>query len=432
MQLWLTPRPQPNTRIHPPTVCPQPGCGGRRFHLHQVVAKDVRDTPAVAASAAASSLGLAGRSTRVQGTRQTTRPTTATAAATVMRMHPVPHPPVRRRVSVHRYTCCRCRRTFRMYPAGVERGGVSVGVQRLAAALHLLGLSFRDVSRALGLLGVALGKSRAHALVAPRLRGLARRGVAPLLTRVEVAEVVETAVEGAGAATGQPGAWIWIHGRQLALRRAVDRRGRAALVVDGIDRDTYQAVERWVRGTLTGFGVDVDVVFPAPGSRRRRAMLGGLEVGLDVGLDVGTVVGLDEGSEQRDAAIASGAGEGGRDAGGVTQVRVVANSSGRPCHAQHLGAGLAGDPWHAGDRGRAVGWCCDIATGTRVAARPRGLDRLARSTPRLAVARAWRERVGAVLRSAGRRPPGLRCGGPRRSNARAGTGWLPRRLLGEG
>lgn len=295
MQLWLTPRPQPNTRIHPPTVCPQPGCGGRRFHLHQVVGKGLRDTPPSSTAAA----------------RPPARPATApgTHPGTLSAAQPVKPPATRattpRRVAVHRYTCCRCRRTFRAYPAGVDRGSVAVGIQRLAAALHLLGLSFRDVSRALGLLGVALGKSQAQALVAPRLRGLERRGVPALLKRVEVT----------GEGSGRPAAWIWIDGRKLTLRRAVDHRGRAALVVDDIDRETYQAVERWVRGTLSGFGVDVDVVFPVLGARRRRAMLGGLDAGQgeacgERDTDGSGGAGPGDAAELKDADIADG-GDGG-------------------------------------------------------------------------------------------------------------------------
>lgn len=32
------------TQFREPTTCPQPGCGGVRFQLHQAVAKPLRDT----------------------------------------------------------------------------------------------------------------------------------------------------------------------------------------------------------------------------------------------------------------------------------------------------------------------------------------------------------------------------------------------------
>ncbi len=255
MQLWLAFGAQPDPRIQPPAACPHPGCGGRRFRLHQVVVKGVRDAA----------------------------PTRAGAPAAASRV-----------VDVHRYTCRRCRRTFRAYPASVGRGSVSTPVQRLAAALRLLGLSFRDVSRALAVLGVALGKSQAQALIAPRLRGLDRRGIAPLFDRVEIAgppagdraaRVADqpsgdrgarvTGRGGAAPCAPAPAASVWIHGRRLALRRAVDPRGRVALVVDDVDRETRRAVDAWVRDTLRGFGIEVEVVFPTRRAPRRAAEVPG-------------------------------------------------------------------------------------------------------------------------------------------------------------
>lgn len=265
MQLWLALGPQPDTRIRLPATCPHPGCGGRRFRLHQVVAKRVRDAVPLPPT-----------------------PTPRAGSATVPPSPAPPPPPLAsparataapRVATLHRYTCRRCRRTFRAYPAGVDRGGVSTGVQRMAAALRLLGLSFRDVSRALAVLGVTLGKSQAQALVAPRLRGLERRGsaIAPLFKRVAPAgqpgrdrhprDGARRRPAPAGLAP-PPTASVWIHGRQLALRRAVDPRGRVALVVDDIDRETRRAVDAWVRDTLRGFGIDVEVVFPTRRARR--------------------------------------------------------------------------------------------------------------------------------------------------------------------
>jgi len=45
-------------------------------------------------------------------------------------------------VRVHRYEYSRCRRTFRVYPAGVTPAHVSLRVKGLAAMLSLLGLSY--------------------------------------------------------------------------------------------------------------------------------------------------------------------------------------------------------------------------------------------------------------------------------------------------
>lgn len=46
---------------------------------------------------------------------------------------------------VHRYRCNACNRTFRVYPAGVDRSSISHRVRRLAAIAWALGMSSRDV-----------------------------------------------------------------------------------------------------------------------------------------------------------------------------------------------------------------------------------------------------------------------------------------------
>jgi hypothetical protein len=66
-----------------PTLCQYPKCGGRHFRRHQVVAKPVRDTVYTA-------------------------------------------------VTARRYQCLRCRRTFRVYPTGVNHAPTSQRVKGLA------------------------------------------------------------------------------------------------------------------------------------------------------------------------------------------------------------------------------------------------------------------------------------------------------------
>jgi hypothetical protein len=96
-----------------PSVCPKPGCGGTEFRLHQQVIKPLRDAQ-----------------------RQT--------------------------VTVYRYQCVRCCRTFRVYPQGVSHAHTSRQVHELGVLLYFLGLSFGAVSTALDGLGVYLSKSRVH------------------------------------------------------------------------------------------------------------------------------------------------------------------------------------------------------------------------------------------------------------------------------
>jgi transposase-like protein len=53
-------------------------------------------------------------------------------------------------VVVYRYRCCRCRRTFRHYPAGVDRASQTQRMRALAAIGWLLGMSYRGTSSFLG------------------------------------------------------------------------------------------------------------------------------------------------------------------------------------------------------------------------------------------------------------------------------------------
>jgi hypothetical protein len=108
-----------------PSHCPYAQCGGRHFRLHQVVGKPVRDT-------------------------------------------------VYQAVTARRYQCLRCRRTFRVYPAGVKRAPTSQRVKglavthapaRSAGVLYLLGLSYGAVALALDALGAYLCKSQVYEAV---------------------------------------------------------------------------------------------------------------------------------------------------------------------------------------------------------------------------------------------------------------------------
>lgn len=270
-QLWLVLDRKPHTPLRPPSACPHPGCGGRRFRLHQAVVKAVR--------------GLA-----------------------------------RGGVTARRYACLECGRTFRVYPAGIDRGQAPICAKRFAAALRFLGLPYRDVSRALTVLGIPLGKSQAHAAAAPLLRDLALRAEASLLERVEIDAAIRAGGRGpagdmaakvddgnsagnAGAAcddaavdraaaADDPAAWVWIGGCKLALRRAVDVHGRTALVIDGIDGDTRLAVEAWAAGPLASLGVRAEVAYVGVNRRQVRALPADWLLAIDDGVVPDVVDGL--------------------------------------------------------------------------------------------------------------------------------------------
>ena len=61
-----------------------------------------------------------------------------------------------RRVKVYRYYCCGCRRTFRNYPAGVDRADQSLRLRKLAALCWTLGLSYRGIMAVFGGFGISI------------------------------------------------------------------------------------------------------------------------------------------------------------------------------------------------------------------------------------------------------------------------------------
>lgn len=288
MELWITLHAAPGDGIAPPAVCPHAACGGTRLRLWQVVAKPFR--------------GVAER----DGWDAAASAPRATLA--------------------HRYRCLDCGRTIRVYPDGIDRGRVPAGVKRFAAALYVLGLTCRDVSRALWVLGAPMGKTHVNAVVAATRRdrqleapgdlapapgnwvggaltrlGAARgrRGVVPmgddeqdvvldpLLARVglnvdspaaRIGTWAADCLRGTGAAGAKrallaldpataPG-WAEVGGRRLPLWRAADNDGRPALVVDGVDHHTRWSVERWARGAAAVFGVAVEIVTDADRERQ--------------------------------------------------------------------------------------------------------------------------------------------------------------------
>jgi len=61
-------------------------------------------------------------------------------------------------VRVYRYRCCRCRRTFRHYPQGVDRGQQTARMRALAAIGWILGMSYRGSSQYLSAFRISLSR----------------------------------------------------------------------------------------------------------------------------------------------------------------------------------------------------------------------------------------------------------------------------------
>ena len=62
-------------------------------------------------------------------------------------------------VEVHRYRCCDCGRTFRAYPAGVDRAERTIRLRHLAALAWALGLSLEQVVNLFHTFGIRLSRT---------------------------------------------------------------------------------------------------------------------------------------------------------------------------------------------------------------------------------------------------------------------------------
>ena len=120
-----------------PTRCPYDDCQSTNLRLHQEVAKPLRDT-------------------RYQ------------------------------QVVAYRYQCMTCKRTFRVYPPGVNSAPTSQRVKELGVTLYMLGLSYRAVSHILEATGVYLCASCVYSAVKTTLKEH------PGLKRQQVFETVKT------------------------------------------------------------------------------------------------------------------------------------------------------------------------------------------------------------------------------------------------
>lgn len=187
-----------------PTRCIYAGCGGRKFHLRQHVAKPLRDT-------------------------------------------------VYQEVQVPRYQCLRCKRTFRLYPQGTTHAQTSQRVKGLAVLLYLLGLSYGATSLALAALGVALCKSRVYDAVqetASRVPGLKRDQV--------FAGIQTPALAGDLTSVKCKGEW-------LPLGITVDPISGLALTIDALPAEDIKALHAWIEPIARGVDAQVLVTDDADG-----------------------------------------------------------------------------------------------------------------------------------------------------------------------
>jgi transposase-like protein len=179
-----------------PEQCPHEECGSRYVRRYQAVRKKIRDT-------------------------------------------------VEDEVVAWRCQCLVCKRTFRVYPQGVDRSQTSLRVKGLAVMLYLLGLSYGAVSLALEALGIDQSKTQVYEAVqetARRVPGLRRRAVYG---------GIETPAVGADLTS------VRCSGKWLPLGLAVDDTDGTTLTVDLLPGEDAETLKEWLDPVLEATGAQL-------------------------------------------------------------------------------------------------------------------------------------------------------------------------------
>jgi transposase-like protein len=191
----LLPQVKPSS-LELPEKCPHEECGSRYVRRYQVVNKKIRDT-------------------------------------------------VEDEVVAWRCQCVVCKRTFRVYPEGVDRSQTSLRVRGLAVMLYLLGLSYGAVSLALEALGIYQSKTQVYEAVqeaARRVPGLRRRAVYG---------GIETPAVGADLTS------VKCKGKWLPLGLAVDDTNGTTLTVDLLPGEDAETLREWLGPVLEATGAQL-------------------------------------------------------------------------------------------------------------------------------------------------------------------------------
>lgn len=145
-------------------------------------------------------------------------------------------------VLVYRYGCCRCRRSFRYYPEGVDRGRQTVRMRALAAIGWMLGMSYRGLSKFLSAFGVDLSRMSGWRDVQQQAKQLEQeRHWKPV--RV----------------LGLDGAYVRGWGETQAVLVAVDMGTGEPVTVGYADEKDPQAVKKFLEPLVQRLGVSVIV-----------------------------------------------------------------------------------------------------------------------------------------------------------------------------
>jgi transposase-like protein len=148
----------------------------------------------------------------------------------------------RRNVSVYRYRCCRCRRTFRHYPVGTTRADQAERLRLFAVICWTLGLSFRGVSTILSGLGIVLCQMTVGRDAQEQEEKLRRQN------QWKPVRVL-----------GLDGAYVLGWGEKRPVLMAVDLGEGQPVAVGYVDEHDPQAVQRWLEPWVQRLGVSLIV-----------------------------------------------------------------------------------------------------------------------------------------------------------------------------
>ncbi len=147
-------------------------------------------------------------------------------------------------VTVLRYRCTDCGRTFRHYPQGVDRHDQSLRLRGLAALSWALGISHRSVSHLLGALGCGLSRMSSWRDVQQAGSG-ARGWMSRARGRVRVLGSDETVVK--------------LNGEKMVVGFVTDAESGQVLGIDVLVERDSMGFTRWLRGYVEGLGVEAMV-----------------------------------------------------------------------------------------------------------------------------------------------------------------------------
>jgi hypothetical protein len=147
-----------------------------------------------------------------------------------------------RTIRVYRYRCCRCRRTFRHYPAGSSLADQTERLKLFGVICWTMGLSYRNVSRMLSGLRVSLSHMSVWRDAQAQAEQVSRKN------QWEKVRVL-----------GVDGAYVLGWGEKQPVLVGVDMGNGQVVSLGYVDESNPAAVQRWLKRLANQLGVSVIV-----------------------------------------------------------------------------------------------------------------------------------------------------------------------------